>query len=144
MMKLRIRCLALPALVCVALLNGCGRSGPELGYVDGTVTFDGKPVHGATLTFIPADGKGTTSTGQTDAAGHYKLMYTFRDEGVMLGTHNVKIEKPSMGAEEIAEMKRLGQTPGDATKLPGKYAKVGELTAEVKSGKQTIDFNLAK
>ena len=135
------RCLA---ILVLAVASGCGSSGPELGYVTGTVTLDGKPVNGATLIFSPQDGKGTTSSGQTDAEGHYKLMFTFKKEGVMLGKHDVKIEKATMGAEEVAEAKRLGLPASDAVRIPSKYGKIGQLSAEVKGGSQTIDFALVK
>ncbi len=59
----------------------------------GTVTFDGKPVDGATVTFIPTEGKIQPATGRTDAQGKYSLT-TFRSgDGAQPGAYQVTVTK---------------------------------------------------
>lgn len=61
---------AITLACCLPALTGCG--GPKLVPVNGTVTIDGKPVDGATVTFVSDDGKHSFS-GSTDASGNYSL-----------------------------------------------------------------------
>jgi len=54
--------------VCVVPLAGCG--GKPAGYpdtapVNGTITLDGAPLEGASVSFSPVDGR--SSSGKTDA-----------------------------------------------------------------------------
>lgn len=131
-------CLALPLILVVA---GCGSDGPELADVTGTVTLDGKPVPGAVLTFIPTSG--STSYGKTDASGKYTLMFTDTKYGAMIGSYKVEIEVKRIPPDEIAEMKAEGQQVAtEFVTIPKKYRADGALTAEVKSGENTIDFKL--
>ncbi len=94
---------------------------PELARVTGTVTIDGEPVAGATLTFQPdpdADPppKGSASIGRTDNEGRYELTYVRDIEGAVIGQHKVLIE--------TREGRRFRET------------------AEVGPGKNTINFPL--
>ena len=120
-------------------MTGCGPSGPELAEVSGTVSVDGQPVPNALLTFIPVGG--TTSYGKTNSQGVYKLMFTDTKSGAMLGTHNVEIEVKRFSKDEAAEMKAAGMDVGsEFIQIPKKYKAPGALTAEVKRGRNTIDF----
>jgi len=122
----------------LGLIVGCGESGPELVDAHGIVTLDGKPVPNASVTFSPKDGQGTTSSGLTDATGHYTLRFTRDREGVMPGTHNVLIETEKVSPEDVAE----GEPVPEFVPLPAKYSRPGELTADVSSDKPQHDFAL--
>ena len=50
------------------LVAGCG---PAVGTVSGDVTFDGKPLGGAVISFVNPDG--TIRTAIANAAGHYAV-----------------------------------------------------------------------
>ncbi|NUQ64626.1 MAG: carboxypeptidase regulatory-like domain-containing protein [Pirellulales bacterium] len=116
------------------LLNGCGSTGPELAAVSGIVTLDGQPLAGATVEFQPP--KGSPSTGVTDSSGAYRLAYTARKQGAMLGKHSVRI---TFVAEKTdAE----GNSVASPQLLPPKYNRNSELTAEVKPGSNKLDFQL--
>jgi len=39
------------AIAAVSMIVGCGRSGPEVHYVEGVVLLDGEPLAGATVGF---------------------------------------------------------------------------------------------
>ena len=127
------------------LAVGCGRSGPELAQVSGKVTLDGQPVAHAHLTFKPpATGSGSTAYGVTDSNGYYSLQYSRDANGALPGPYEVVIEPPpKLSKSEIAELKAAGENvPETNINLPARYGKPGELTAEVKSGSNTIDFPL--
>lgn len=121
---------------------GCSSDGPELTDVTGKITLDGQPVAGCQVTFVP-DGGGSPSYAQTDAKGEYRLMFTRNKYGAMLGRHNVSLETRKLSAAEKEELRAAGEeVPADSVSIPKKYREDGALTAEVKSGKNKIDFEL--
>lgn len=94
------------------ILTGCGSG---LVPVSGLVTLDGKPVEGATVTFITEDGTQSAS-GQTDASGNFTLSDAGKP-GVRPGTYKVLVTK-SKGAEAPGE----GADPNDMAKAMKKAA----------------------
>ncbi len=61
----------------------------------------------------------------------------------MLGKHEVSIEGSKLSKGEIEEMKAQGmEVPSSDVTLPKDYKKSGALTAEIKSGKNKVDFPL--
>jgi hypothetical protein len=117
-------------LLCL-LIAGCG-GGPQLGTVTGKVTLDGQPLESATVVFKPAEGR--ESVGFTDSQGNYELGFAGEDMGALLGKHTVRI----VAATEDAE----GNPLPNPIQLPARYNDSSELTAEVKSGRNTFDFDL--
>ena len=112
---------------------GCGsRDGPKVGNVTGKVTLDGKPFAGALVTFMPE--KGRSSTGRTNADGNYELRYTFERAGAEVGKHIVRIT--TAAASETKESALVQE------RLPAKYHRDTELKAEVKTGRNTLNFDL--
>ena len=112
-----------------------------MALVEGVVTVDDKPLPLATLTFVPENG--SPSYGQTDKAGKYTLMFTDTKYGAMLGKHTVSIEGSKLSKGEIEEMKAQGMdVPSNEVTLPKEYRKSGALTAEIKNGKNKVDFSL--
>lgn len=87
-------------LVCLGLtacaLAGCG--GVKLVPVEGTVKLDGKPVDGATVTFISDDGK-WTAFGTTDSSGHFSLQSGDK-AGTLPGNYKVTVVKSPNKATE--------------------------------------------
>ena len=111
-----------------------GRRGlPELGDVSGVITLDGKPLEGATVTFLPQiedeeqASRIASSVGMTDANGRYSLMYVKDVEGAAVGPHMVAVNAPK---------------PNGAEALPRKYNSASELTIEVKPGSNDGSFEL--
>jgi hypothetical protein len=80
-----------------AVSTGCGSSGPKLYPASGTVTFEDKPVEGATVLFIPQ--QGAPSMGVTDASGKYTIS-TRGQPGAAAAGYNVTVVKQS--AEETS------------------------------------------
>lgn len=121
------------AIVMLACVAGCGGpEHPEVGRVSGVVTLDGQPLSDATVMFQPANGRASQAT--TDKAGKYSLTYLDGVPGAMLGTHTVIIRTEIPGED--------GQPPIAKEKLPKKYHEQTELTAEVKRGSNTCNFEL--
>ncbi len=132
---MRKTCLGV-ALVVFGL--GCGRSsGPSLGTVTGTVTLDGEPLSGVRVTFVPQE-KGSPSYGVTDENGSYRLYFNQKRFGAELGTHNVVLQNCERETDDSG--KPVDDTP--IVPIPRKYQLPGQLTADVDSGRNSIDFDL--
>lgn len=121
-------------LFCTACLVGCGSSGPQLGTVTGKVTLDGAPLADATVQFQPAEGK--PSYAVTDASGNYELLFAPDQPGATLGKHTVEITGNTYSEDAQGNEVQLPQ------KVPGKYNQNSELTADVKAGSNTFNFEL--
>lgn len=131
---------------CLSLV-GCGGGAsdqPDLGLVKGTVTFEGSPLAGASITFMPTSGR--PASGTTDSAGNYELIYIRDTPGCKIGRSKVMITTVGEGANEM-------EAEGDDAnvdlmdneeELPAKYNTNTELKADVKAGENTINFDLKK
>jgi hypothetical protein len=126
----------LVAVLCLAGLAGCGGTGQA--EVEGTVLHDGQPIPGGSIAFLPAD-QGRAAGG-TILDGRYHIPAKF---GPAPGRYRVEIRwaKPT-GRQYRSE---TGHTL-DVTEegLPQKYNDKSELTADLKSGKNTVNFDLKK
>ena len=120
----------------LALVSGCGDSGPSLNSVEGTVTLDGQPLAKAIVNFEPAGEAGERSSydGQTDESGHYVLHATASQKGAEPGDYTVHITLPKLASDD--------PNAKTAPKLPAKYNTQSELKATVKEGKNTFDWPL--
>jgi hypothetical protein len=122
----------------LSLLAGCGgSSGPELAEVSGTVTIQGQPGARVSVAFYPEAEGGSPSIGSTDASGQYSLMFSAERSGALPGKHRVEILPLEPEYDDAGKI--VGPPP---TIVPKQYAAPGALTADVKSGSNTIDFKL--
>jgi uncharacterized protein DUF6795 len=143
---------SLCVLACVALvvgLAGCGTTS-DIGAasVSGTVTYNGSPVEGATVSFVPTDDAGKMAAGTTDAQGKFTLTTVQAGDGAVPGAYQVAVSKIEGGAaagetqteEEAYAQAFPGSSPEKAPEvkdlLPAKYkdASKSGLTATVESG----------
>ena len=133
-------------MLCVAILGlaGCGGSdGFQLAPVSGTITLDGQPLAGATVSFQPAGGGATVGPGSgavTDASGKYELKTAEAKprSGAAVGAHVVRIT----GVQEQRDAGDDTQRPMAKDPVPPKYRDPG-LTFEVPSGgTDKADFQL--
>jgi hypothetical protein len=74
-----------------AFASGCGGSGPRTIPVSGTVTYKGKPVANANVSFAPEDPSGLIATGVTDSSGHFKLGTLAAEDGAIVGKYRVTV-----------------------------------------------------
>lgn len=111
-----------------ATILGCGGPSdqPPLGKVSGKVTLDGQPLEGVIVNFQPSTGRAATA--ETDASGKYELIYIYGTNGAKVGVNKVSFRWP-----DGVEGKRA---------IPKKYTGATDIVAEVKSGRNTFDWEL--
>jgi hypothetical protein len=129
-----------------------------MGKVKGKVTVGGVPVTSGAILFYPAEGPG--AVGDIGPDGTYTLRTHKAGDGAMIGSHKVAIHSTSVGPGSMQEPKSLDDelrgspantgkvlVPGKITwVVPEKYSTPAQspLTAAVKSGQNTIDFEIPK
>jgi hypothetical protein len=126
------------AVAAVALcLAGCG-GGSGTVPVRGTVTFKGKPVPSGTITFIPD--AGPHATGEIGPDGTYTLTTYKAGDGAVPGSYKVVVVAMQDTSARLPEER----TPLPPPIVPTKYTSVAttDLTAQVKDGENTINFDL--
>jgi hypothetical protein len=120
------------SIASLIFATGCDNSAPAR--VHGTVRFEGQPLAGATVTFFPVD-ESRSSEGATDANGKYELRFSASAKGAVIGEHQVEIRTAPKEIDRESEEKII-------ERLPEKYNNKTELKATLKSGTQTVDFDL--
>lgn len=110
--------------------------------VSGTVTYQGRPVEGATVVFAP-QGPSRAACGRTDSSGRFHLTTLVPRDGALPGEYQVSVSKtqvetPMTEEESQAYFEKHGTSPIIKTKefLPEKYKTTATsgLTAEVAKG----------
>jgi hypothetical protein len=133
-----MRCFLLAALVALAAgAAGCSSSGAAT--VEGKVNYGGEPIDVGTITFIPQSSAGI-KTGGLIENGVYVVEAKI---GPAPGPHRVEIRwaKPTgkKSKNEFGE-----DIPKRQEGLPEKYHAQSTLTADIKAGKNVVDFALEK
>jgi hypothetical protein len=79
---------------------GCGSDRPAMAPVRGQVTYQGRPVAGATVNFL---GKGAPrlAIGTTDESGNYQLSTFEPNDGAIVGSHVVTVKKDPPGIDAL-------------------------------------------
>ena len=82
------------------LLIGCfgGETTPPVAKTVGTVTYQGKPVAGATVTFNK-EGAPRSGTGVTNAEGRFEISTFGNNDGALVGDNVVTVIKKAAGAD---------------------------------------------
>jgi hypothetical protein len=151
-----MRQIAITVVISAVAAAGCGKQGPNLAEVQGTLTFRGKPFPNVTLYFVPnAEGgtMGPSSMGLTDEKGHYKLVCAALGKpGALVGRHEVlvfdseSLNEPPPPRRSVVSVLRKQETQGKkAIHYSTKYLVSGQtpLHAEVTApGPQVIDLNV--
>lgn len=136
----------------VAFAAGCGvsaKSGPPMGDVTGTVTYNKKPVAEANVTFFPTEKGKRPAVGMTNSSGKYRLSISGTEQGAVAGPCQVAIVLRAPYDGPIPE----GMSPGYAKEqfqnqgkplIPEKYfsTQSSGLSVEVKPGRNVFDFAL--
>ena len=142
------RCFLLLPLLMFALAIGCEKGrGLPVNYVEGVVLFDGEPLEGATITFVPkTESKDIeAAAGRTDASGKYTLTSMNGDpgKGALAGEYVVLVNK-------LINLSPPGFNPADPTPPPTKRVTPivyndrlkSPLNTSVVKGKNKCDFEL--
>mgnify|MGYP000291886389 CR=1 FL=1 len=131
-------------------LTGCGKRGPKLVDVSGTVTLDGQPLGNVIVTFVPVEG-GVSSSGVTDEAGHFRLSCSL-GRGALVGQHRVYVQSQAAGPEDVIipdedapdyrpDPYASLRAPPFVEKIPARYNTHTELVQEVRPG-VTVNLDL--
>lgn len=148
-------------LLCVGLwfvgIAGCGpRTRLEgLAPVEGTVTFRGKPVEGASVVFVPATAGKRAAVGTTDATGRFRLTTKDPGDGALPGAYAIAVSKTEasggLSAAEAEQWSRNRENfgrypppPKITEHLPEKYkaANTSGFQATVTGGRNTVNLAL--
>jgi hypothetical protein len=129
-----------------AFTLGCG-GGSKTAAVSGRVTYKGKPVPNASVSFTPVEGTGRAADGVTDSNGRYTLTTYSASDGAPPGKYRIHViaygpSRPPKPGETGSGMPGE-MMPGDPV-IPTKYFKpdTSGLTYEVKRGSNTANFDL--
>ena len=102
---------------CLLCMFGCGPKGsiPGLVPASGTLTLDGTPVEGATISFLPVSQTADAVTVGTvsEAGGVFKLGYRQYGEGTLPGEYQVTVQKITIlnpiSIEEATKLSEAGK-----------------------------------
>ncbi|MFN9718410.1 MAG: carboxypeptidase-like regulatory domain-containing protein [Planctomycetota bacterium] len=152
-----VRFLIVMMLACMTV--GCGGETVKrdpVYKVRGVVTYKGKPVSGADVTFN-CEEKGRSAFGRTNDAGEYQLTTFANNDGAVAGKHTVAVSKipiPASTATLAATESEEYAPPGigkstdpvkPKSEIPDKYATAATsgLVAQVNAdGENVYDFSL--
>ena len=130
---------AVYAFIAGVVLVGCSNGG-DFADVSGTVSYDGHAIESGAITFIPADGKGSTAGGPIKD-GKYTATK------VPLGNMKVSISgSKKTGSKKLYPTADSPSVDLTAEALPTKYSDrdKSELTFEVKRGANEKNWELPK
>jgi hypothetical protein len=98
------------------------------------VTYQGQPVAGASVAFIPQQGR--PASGMTDASGKFTLSTFDTGDGALLGSHKVMITEAPSDNEPMPGEPGWDKWKKPKQRFPTKYSDANRsgLTAEVKAG----------
>jgi hypothetical protein len=102
----------------------------------GTLTFNGKPIAGASVTFNPV-GQTRSASGITDAQGNFSMMTLVPNDGVYPGEYIVTVDKTEYRGEMHEELdketkKRIVHDTREVIEhLPLKYAEANTTDLKV-------------
>ena len=134
--------LVISSCLLLAASTGCG-SGYQTGDIEavvpvnGTLTFQGKPLENYQVVFMPLDGR-RVATGVTDANGNFKMGTNTAGDGAPPGKCEVAVQfaPPDMGqpGNEVI-IDNPAKLPKPKVKIPTKYGdpKKSGITQEVPS-----------
>jgi len=134
-------CCRLPLAVLLLLTAGCFR-GPAMGQVRGKVTFKGKPVREATITFLnPTTGYATEAELQQDGSYVVKT----KENGLVVGEYIVTVN-PLIYLDSSDPKTPPSPTEKPAPDIPEQYRNQGRtsLRATVKGGPNEFNFELGR
>ena len=127
----------------VVVLSGCFGESSGIAPVSGTITFKGKPLPNASITFTPEDSASRTAVGSTDKDGKYQLTSFKSKDGAKIGKYKVTIRAEEGGDSNLKPADALDFVRGKIL-TPIKYsnAESSGLSAEVLNKNNVFDFEL--
>jgi len=138
------RLAALGTAIVLVSVAGCGKPGtaPTVK-VTGTVTYNGTPVAGASVGFLPDSGR--PASGTTDAQGRFTLSTFAQGDGAVPGRHRVTISEPASESAPMPGTPEAENWTPPEPRFPAKYAdpNTSGFTATVeKGGENDFTFDM--
>ncbi|GIX04409.1 MAG: hypothetical protein KatS3mg114_0278 [Planctomycetaceae bacterium] len=104
------------------VLSGCGgdrwtRNLPDTVPAQGVVTLDGKPVDGASIVFVPADGGKYTANGLSRSDGSFALRAFPSKQGVVPGSYKIGVSKTVEQQMTLPQNFQAGEDAEHAQKI---------------------------
>lgn len=121
----------------LALVSGCGESGPERVPVfptEGKVIWNGQPVPGALVVLHPSDGKPVSARAQTGKDGSFKISTYDTGDGAPLGDYVITVEWRKL-------IQKDGEFKAGPNVLPPKYSQrnTSDLKVHIAEGTNVLD-----
>lgn len=118
---------------------GCDKSGElDRASISGMVTLDGVAVAEGSIVFRPIDGTKGPIAGAVIQNGRYAIG---RAKGPVAGNNRVEISAFKKTGRKVSS--RFGGTVDEAVEsVPDRYNSSSTLAATIKSGKNTLDYEL--
>ncbi len=118
-----------------------GKAGIKTVPVQGTITLNGQPLHGAQIVLVPQDKATRPSVGVTGADGRFKLS-TFRaNDGAAPGQYRVTISVPP-DPKAQSEGKDEKQSPRPRVPARYQHPETSSLTVQVGEGPNVFHIDL--
>jgi len=133
---------------------GCAEKNPfGTVYIEGTVTVDGTPMQGISVSMYPQSSDGMSAGGITDAEGKFKVTSGGApiDSGAKPGTYDVTFYKVKMEGSELSieefRMKYGNRMPPTTYIVPKKYndpktSGIAPVTVDTDKEKNKFTFEL--
>jgi hypothetical protein len=130
------------AITVVALIavSGCGDA--RRASMSGSVTLNGQPVNGGTISIIPEAATDSIAVWGDINNGHYSLS---GGSGLTVGTNRVEIRWPKTTGRKVAlpPPARQGSLIEETVEvIPMRYNIQSELHVDIKQGENKLDFRL--
>lgn len=98
-------------VVAVLILAGCGRGGPTLYPVQGTLKKGDQPLAGVTVNFLPVETNQPGSAGVVGSDGRFTMYCQNGRPGAVAGLHKVVLGAPKVATTPEAVESRYRDTP---------------------------------
>jgi hypothetical protein len=137
MPRLRIALSTAATTLLLVLLAGCGSGNTTL---EGTVTFGGQPVDGGAIVLVASGGK-DVATGARIVDGKY--LVTAKADKLPPGTYKVQINWLKGTGKKVKSESDPDVTVEETQEvIPLEYNVQSKLSAEIKTGSNTANFEL--
>jgi hypothetical protein len=127
---------ALIVALAIAVLAGCGDSGPIRAPIQGKVIIGGQPLAKGRILFVPDAPNAGPVASAAITAGEYKIP---KEEGPVAGKNRVEVEADlnlGFALDDEAAFAKRGGKPLPPNPIPPQFNRDSQLVVEVKAGEE--------
>jgi hypothetical protein len=135
--NLQLGAATLSVALALIFLPGCGAPGRAL--IQGNVTFNGEPVDGGVILFTPEGDTPAPKPGGDIVAGKYSLAV---EHGFQPGNYRVEIRWKKKTGRQVMSSDPPNMMDETKQVIPPEFNTKSTLARELKSGTNTLDFEL--